>query len=148
MLLSPFDHIPDNSNMAIVVSVFMLLGLLMSSPWVPPGLRMLRSKPGIVDVIASCLLLAGLWNSLWHGLRHLTDFWGVAALVSGFLMIAVAILLLVEHGSDSWRRQTVAVRAHSALKPLSSVLVVGLALSFGLYTIALVRLNLGLPIPG
>jgi hypothetical protein len=134
--------------MAIVVSVFMLLGFLMASPWVPPGLRVLRSKSRVVDVLASGLLIAGLWNSLWHGLRHLADFWGQAALVSGFLMIAVAILLLVEHGGDSWRRQPAAVRAHAALKPLATVLVVGLALCFGLYAVALVRLNLGLPIPG
>lgn len=134
--------------MAIVVSVFMLLGLLMASPWVPPGSRVLRSKPGVVDVLASGLLLAGLWNSLWHGLRHLTDFWGIAALVSGAMMIAVAIVLLVEHGSDGWRKRRAAVRAHAALKPLATLFVVGLALCFVLYTVTLVRLNLGLSIPG
>ena len=134
--------------MGIVVSVFMLLGVLMASAWVPPGLRVLRSNPAVVDVLASGLLLAGLWNTLWHGLRHLTYFWGVAALFSGFFMIAVAVLLRVEHGSDVWRRQRVAVRVHSALKPLAGVLVVGLALFFGLYAFALVRLNMGLAIPG
>lgn len=134
--------------MGIVVSVFMLLGLLMASPWVPPGLRVLRSRPGVVDVLGSGLLLAGLWNSLWYGLRHLGDFWGLAALVSGILMITVAVLVLLEHGSDVWRRQSAAVRAHAVVKPLAVVLVVGLALCFGLYTVALVRLNLGLPIPG
>ena len=134
--------------MGIVVCVFMLLGLLMASPWVPPGWRVLRSKPGWVDVLASGLLLAGLWNLFWYGLRHLTDFWGIAALVSGVFMMGVAILLLVEHGSDAWRRQAVAVQAHAALKPLAAALVVGLALCFGLYAVTLVRLNLGLSIPG
>ena len=133
--------------MAIVVSVFMLLGLLMASPWVPPGLRVLRSKPGVVDVLASGLLLAGLWNSLWHGLRFWADFWGQAALVSGLVMVAVAILLLVEHGSDGWRRPRAALRMHAALKPLAGVLVVALALCFCLYAWGLVRLNLGLPLP-
>ena len=134
--------------MGIVVCVFMLLGLLMASPWVPPGWRVLRSKPGLVDGLASGLLLAGLWNLLWYGLRHLTDFWGIAAMVSGAFMMGVAILLLFEHGSDAWRSQAMAVRTHSALKPLAAALVVGLALCFVLYAVTLVRLNLGLSILG
>jgi hypothetical protein len=134
--------------MAFVVSAFMLFGLLMASPWVPSGLRVLRSRPAIVDVLASGLLVAGLWNALWHGLRNLTNFWGVAALVSGLVMIAVADLLLVEHGSDGWRKQAVAVRAHAVFKPLAAPLVIGLGLCFLLYTVTLVRLNLGLSILG
>ncbi len=134
--------------MGIVVTVFMLLGLLMASPWVPPGLRVLRTSPALVDKLACGLLLAGLWNALWHGLRHLGEFWGQAALVSGFLMVAVALLLLVEHGGDFWRKQAAAGRAHRALKPLAPALVLGLALCFCLYAVALVRLNLGLSIPG
>ena len=133
--------------MGIVVAVFMLLGLLMASPWVPRQLRVLRASPNVVDTLASGLLLAGLWNALWHGLRHMGDFWGQAALVSGCVMVAVAVQLLVEHGGDFWRRQPVAVRAHRALKRIATWLVVGLALCFGLYAVALVRLNLGLPIP-
>ena len=133
--------------MGIVVAVFMLLGILMASPWVPHRLRMLRTTPHIVDTLASGLLLAGLWNALWYGLRHLAEFWGQAALVSGCVMVGVAVLLLVEHGGDFWRRQPVAVWAHRVLKPIATVLVVGLALCFGLYAVALVRLNLGLPIP-
>lgn len=134
--------------MGIVVSFFMLLGLLMALPWVPPGSRILRSRPGTVDVLASGLLLSGFWNVLWYGLRHAFECWGVAALVSGVLMIAVAVLLLVEHGGDSWRRQPLMVRAHSVFKPLAVPLVAGLSLCFVLYAVALVRLNLGLPIPG
>jgi hypothetical protein len=133
--------------MGIVVCVFMLLGLLMAMPWVPPGLRILRVRPGIADFLALGLLLTGLWNFLWYGSRHLNEFWGLAAFVSGLAMISVAILLLVEHGSEAWRRQSLVVRAHSVLKPLAIPLVVGLAICFAIYATALVRLNLGLPIP-
>ena len=63
-------------------------------------------------------------------------------------MITVAIVLLVEHGSDRWRKQRAAVRAHAALKPLATQFVVGLALCFVLYIVILVRLDLGLSIPG
>ena len=133
--------------MGILVAAFMLVGLLMSLPMVPPGLRVLRARPGLVDVLASGLLLAGLWNSLWFGLRHLAEFWGLAALASGSIMIAVAVLLLFEHGSDSWRQPSFAVRIHSSLKPFGPFLVAGLAIFFIIYSVALVRLNLGLPIP-
>jgi len=134
--------------MGIVVAAFMLLGLLMASPWVPPGTRRLRTNPRSVDLLASGMLLAGLWNALWYGLRYPAEFWGVAALVSGAVMVAVAVLLLVEHGGDGWRRQGVMIRAHALLKPLAAPLVVALALCFGVYAVALVRLNLGLAIPG
>ena len=134
--------------MGILVAVFMLVGLLMSLPWIPPGLRVLRAKPGVVDALASGLLVAGLWNSLWYGLRHLSEFWGLAALISGCVMTGVAILLLVERGSDAWRHRSVAVRVHSALKPFGALLVAVLAICFVIYAVALVRLNLGLPIPG
>ena len=105
--------------MGIVVAAFMLVGLLMASPWVPPGTRRLRSSPNTVDLLAS-----------------------------GAVMVAVAVLLLLEHGGDGWRRQPVMVRAHALLKPFAAPLVVALGLCFGLYAFALVRLNLGLPIPG
>jgi hypothetical protein len=134
--------------MGILVAAFMLIGLLMSLPWVPPGLRVLRSKPRAVDVLASGLMLAGLWNALWYGLRHLSEFWGLAALISGCVMFAVAILLIVEHGSGGWHRHSFAVRLQSAIKPFRTSLVAGLAVCFVIYVVALVRLNLGLPIPG
>ena len=69
--------------MGIVVAVFMLVGLLMASPWVPTGTRRLRSSPNMVDGLASGMPL-----------------------------------------------------------------VIALGLCFGLYAFALVRLNLGLSIPG
>ena len=62
-------------------------------------------------------------------------------------MIAVAVLLLFEHGSDPWRQPSFAVRIHSSLKPFGPFLVAGLAIFFIIYSVALVRLNLGLPIP-
>ena len=133
--------------MGILVSAFMLIGLLMSLPWVPPGFRVLRSRPGAVDVLASGLFLAELWNALWYGARHLSEFWGLAALISGSVMVALAVLLLVEHGSGAWRRQPFLVRLHTALKPLGASLVAVLALCFAVYAVGLVRLNLGLPIP-
>jgi hypothetical protein len=134
--------------MGIVVCVFMFLGLLIAAPWAPSPLRAVRKSPRAVDVLACGLLLAGLWNALWYGLRHLSEFWGVAALISGSVMILVAVILLVGKGSEVWRRQSAAVRVYAALKPVAGLLVAALGLCFVVYAVALVRLNLGMSIPG
>jgi hypothetical protein len=85
---------------------------------------------------------------------HLSEFWGLAALTSGSVMIAVAMLLLFEHGSDAWRRLSVAVwvhsalgTRHSALRPFAGPLVAVLTLCFVISAVALMRLNHGLPTP-
>lgn len=86
-------------------------------------------------------MLAGVWNALWHGLRHLDQFWGLAALVSGLLMMVAATRLLVR-GNGSPEQGGHAAGAGVGL------LVLTLLVCFGLYAITLVRLNLGLSIPG
>ena len=68
-------------------------------------------------------------------------------MMSGSVMVVLAVLLLVEHGSGVWRRQPFLVRLHTALKPFGASLVAVLALCFAVYAVGLVRLNLGLPIP-
>ena len=45
-------------------------------------------------LVAVVVLAAGLWNALWYGLRHLTEFWGLAALISGILLVITAIYVL------------------------------------------------------
>lgn len=103
----------------------------------PTRLRVIRPKPNVVDTLATGLLLAGLWNSLWYRLRHMANFWRQAALVSGLLMVAVAMLLPVQHGSYGWRRRPAVVWVRAALKPLAGILGVALALCFGLSVWAL-----------
>ncbi|WP_210547216.1 hypothetical protein [Rhodoferax sp. PAMC 29310] len=90
-------------------------------------------------------MLGGLWNSAWHGLRYWGDFWGKAALVSGILMmaVAVAVLLVVERSSAGWGHFASVRAVYKLIKPVSGVLVVGLLACFILYAVALVRLNLG-----
>ena len=48
----------------------------------------LRQTVGIVVVTA------GAWNVLWYSLQHLDEFWGLAALVSGVLMLITGIALI------------------------------------------------------
>ncbi len=129
--------------MGIVVTIFMLSGLLVISPWPKLSLGMLRTNSNVVNFIASGLLLAGLWNSLWHGLRYLDHFWGLAALVSGFFMVMTAVLIFVDYG-----KKTGLQKIYSFIKPLSLLWVIGLFASFLLYAITLIQLNLGYPIIG
>lgn len=133
--------------MGIVVALFMLVGLLMALPWVFPGLYILRPRSGVAVVLASGLLFAGLWNLLWYGLRHLSEFWGVAAFASGVVMSAVAVVLLIENGTEAWSRHYLIARTYAVLKPVRLPMLIVLTACFAIYTTALVRLNFGLSIP-
>jgi len=70
--------------MGTVMTVCMFGGLLMVLPPLNKSPVLLRK------LVAFILLAAGLWNLLWYASQHLTEFWGLAALVSGALMIITA----------------------------------------------------------
>ena len=134
--------------MGIVVAAFMLSGLLLVSPWLPNRLRVLRDNSTLVGALGAGLFAAGLWNALWHGLRHLGDFWCLAAVVSGTLMVGVAIVILEERSQFGASRIGWLSRSYRAIRPLSLPMFVGLLACFLLYATALVRLNLGYGIVG
>lgn len=136
--------------MGIVVSVFMLMGLLLLWPWPSPMTNGLQTRPAWLRAIAVGVLLAGAWNALWHGLRHLDAFWGVAALASGVLMMATAFIVLRRK-----RRATAqvgdipgAAPASARRAPLVLLLFAALLACFLLYAVTLVQLNLGYSIIG
>ena len=132
--------------MGIVVTIFMLFGLLMVSPltWLSFGAK--RQNKILANFIGLGLLLMGLWNSLWHGLQHLKSFWGIAALVSGIFMVTVAIIILNRHASTMVTKLPAITSAYKLINPLLALWILGLVLSFMFYAITLIRLNLGLSI--
>jgi hypothetical protein len=136
--------------MGIVVSVFMLMGLLLLWPWPSALTKPLHRRPVRVKVIAVGVLLAGAWNALWHGLRHLDAFWGIAALVSGVLMMATAALVLRWNRRDAARIGAIsgAVPPTAVADALAWLLFLALFACFLLYAVTLVQLNLGYPIIG
>lgn len=70
---------------------------------------------GVISKGAGVLVLfAGAWNVLWYWLRHPTQYWGLAALVTGLLMIAMAYYLLADNRVQPLLRK---------LKPLVLVLL-------------------------
>jgi len=146
--LDLFRSTKEKFAMGIVVTVFMLLGLLLVSPWLPNRLRFLRDNSALTGALGAGLFAAGLWNALWHGLRHLGDFWGLAALVSGTLMVGVAVVALEERSQFGASRIGWLSRSYRAIRPLSLPISVGLLACFLLYATTLVRLNLGYSIIG
>jgi len=78
--------------MGTVVAVCMMLTVLFASrfPWL--GLNNV-SPPWVLRSIGVVAIAAGLWNALWHGLRHVGQFWGHMALGSGVLLVFLGILL-------------------------------------------------------
>ncbi|MGH1487399.1 MAG: hypothetical protein ACRBCI_14385 [Cellvibrionaceae bacterium] len=129
--------------MGIVVTVFMLLGLLVLSP-----LPLLKAKKNnqLIYYIAYGLLLMGLWNFLWFGLRHLSIFWGIAAVVSGVFMVLASIIILVESNEPRLAENALVKSLYTMVKPLKLWVVTLLLASFLLYAITLIQLNLGYPI--
>ncbi|MEO8546341.1 MAG: hypothetical protein ABI434_22330 [Burkholderiaceae bacterium] len=132
--------------MGIVVCVFMLLGLLLLWPWSSPTARGRQRRRAWARSIAIGVLLAGAWNALWHGLRHLDAFWGIAALLSGLLMMATAARVLRRLLSIRTLANPAAPAASGGLT--DRLLFVGLLVCFALYAVTLFRLNLGYSIIG
>ena len=132
--------------MGIVVLIFMVLGVLHQSRIRWLSLGEFVQNPSISKFIGVGLLLAGLWNLLWFGLRHLDVFWGIAAIVSGFCMIMTAVVVLSECGGPSLSSNSVVKKITLGAKSLLTLWLLGLFASAILYGITIVRLNLGLPI--
>ena len=87
--------------MGTIMVVCMLLALLFTTRL--PVINVLQKSPALLRwPIAGVVLLAGLWNVFWYALRHLTEFWGIAALVSGLLMLIAAAYIAINSGLPAW----------------------------------------------
>ena len=125
--------------MGIVVTIAMLLGLVVLRPTPWRGSDLGAPDLRFVVFVSAFLTLAGLWNSLWHGLQNLDSFWGIAALISGVIMILAAVIIFLERGDP--------VGAGSTwVGSIRAAIVWALAACFLLYAVTLIQLNLGYPI--
>lgn len=126
--------------MGIVVTFAMLAGLwvLVLSPS-----SIFRKQPSDyfkVTIFAGCfLLLAGLWNTFWHGVQNLNIFWGQAALLTGVVMIVSAIVILMSLRQSNGRVKR---------RWFHYLLITALLMSFSLYTITLIQIYSGMEILG
>lgn len=72
--------------MGTIMTGCMLTGVLFATRL--PVLRPLQKLPAwFRKTIALVVFAAGSWNVFWYALRHITEFWGVAALISGCLLL-------------------------------------------------------------
>ena len=78
--------------MGTIMTVSMIMAVLFASRL--PLLNKLQNIPVLLRNFVSVLvLLAGCWNVFWYGLRHVAEFWGVAALASGTLMLITSVYI-------------------------------------------------------
>ena len=80
--------------MGTVVTVCMLFSVVFANRY-PAGALNKKTPLPVLRTVGWVTGAAGLWNVLWYGLRHLTEFWGHMALGSGILMVFLAYLLVV-----------------------------------------------------
>jgi len=113
--------------MGTIMVVCMLLALLFATHL--PLINLLQKSPGVIRwLVATVVLAAGLWNVLWYAARHLTEFWGLAALASGLLMVLAAAYIAINKRLPGWLLK---------VKPVVLLLLTGFML---LYTITIYRL--------
>lgn len=117
--------------MGIVVCLAMLLGLV----------QLITRQALAGSLIAWLLVVLGAWNALWYGLRHIGEFWGWAALISGVFMVMSGVLIAAQSGKPE-----LLIRLAAKITALRLFVIVGLFASFLLYAVTLIRLNMGLSI--
>ncbi len=79
--------------MGTIMTVCMLIGLVFSAPYVlVPSLKPLPKALAIT--VGLIVMLAGIWNTFWHGLQNLENFWGQAAAVSGVFMMMTSLYIM------------------------------------------------------
>jgi len=80
--------------MGTVVTACMIVCVIFTNR-VPAGALNARTPAFALQAVGIVCGAAGLWNVLWHASRHITQFWGLMALGSGLLLIALSALLVL-----------------------------------------------------
>ena len=130
--------------MGIVVTFYMFFGVLLLSPLAK---GVIGEKISLTNAkwMTCGLFLAGAWNAFWHGFRHIDLSWGIAALISGFFMMMAAILIFRKRTDYNFISHSLYEIIFNVLNKFSLVIWLGLLLSFLVYAVSLILLNLGLP---
>lgn len=79
--------------MGTLVTVCMLIALMFAGPYtIKKGLKPL---PALLAIpVGFVVFAAGFWNVFWYALQHLTEFWGIAALISGALLLVTSAYIM------------------------------------------------------
>ncbi|MGK0399092.1 MAG: hypothetical protein ACJA0I_001392 [Gammaproteobacteria bacterium] len=109
--------------MGTIVTCCMIAGLIFAVPPVNKGCP----RP-ICTIVGTVVLTAGLWNVIWYASQNFGEFWGLAALCSGVLMIITSVFILNANWLPAFVRQA---------KAVILLMLLGFAL---LYAITIIRL--------
>jgi len=122
-VLSQLPQLP----MGTIVTVCMLIGVLFVTPYAIKS--NLKPLPEVAaKLVGGVVFLGGFWNTFWHGIQNLNNFWGVAAFVSGiFLMLAGLYVMQI---------RAIQPKLHT----FRFLILIGLFGSFLLYAITIARL--------
>ena len=126
--------------MGIVVTVFMVLILILSIPN-PIEKRLHNHRQKIF--IATFLM--GAWNALWYGAQNTEEFWGLAALLSGSIMMITSLPNLPLEKSPAFIKHTLGwIQSKVKLLPqgFNEFMLLMLLACTCLYTYTLIQLNL------
>jgi hypothetical protein len=120
--------------MGIVVCITMLIGLsvLQPTPW--DSAKQLEHGPNFLLFTAVSLAVFGSWNAVYAYLS-LDGFWSWVSLVSGLAMLCASFYVYSERHAEAGAVTPVTLRRKATIAIL--------AISFILYVITLVQLNLG-----
>lgn len=119
--------------MGIVVCIVMLLGLVVLRPTPWRADVTLSQVPKFVWFTAAVLFGVGVWNVI-YGYLKIDGFWQLVSIVSGLTMVAASVLVMMEKDGTI------------IIGRVRTVIVAVLAISFLLYAVTLIQLNLGYPI--
>ena len=118
--------------MGIVVCFAMLLGLTMLRPSPFNAKHHVLFNPECRRVVWIALAGLGAWNVL-HGLFNASGFWCFMSIFSGVVMILAAGMVAGDQTANVAPERTAA----------QNTIIVVLALSFLVYAVTLIQLNLG-----
>lgn len=87
--------------MGTIITVCMLIGVLtLSASFINKQWQNLPKWLGWI--MGGLVFAAGAWNTFWHGVRHLSDFWGIAALLSGVVLMLAGTCILRGTRTPAW----------------------------------------------
>jgi uncharacterized membrane protein YiaA len=120
--------------MGIVICIVMLLGLsvLQPSPW--NSLKRTQHASKFILFTGTSLFGFGLWNVI-YGYLNIDGFWMLASIISGSAMIFASYYVFSERHDDS--------NSVVSVSSIRKAVVTLLAISFLLYAVTLIQLNLG-----
>jgi len=79
--------------MGTIVTVCMFIGLVYAL--LQLFAKTIRELPALISAfIGGIVFMAGFWNVFWYALRHITEFWGLAALVSGTALMLTGFCIV------------------------------------------------------